>query len=160
MTITQNYLKEIFDYKDGNLLWKIKKSNRVKVGDIVGSKNNEGYIQTNLNGGRYKVHRLIWMWHYGFFPELIDHIDHNPSNNKIENLRIATQAENFRNRPKQSNNTSGFKGVSFHKDRKKFQAKIKINGKQIYLGLFQSAKEAHDVYCLAAKQHHAEFWRA
>jgi hypothetical protein len=160
MEITQDYLKEIFDYKDGNLIWKVKKSNSLKIGDICGSKNNEGYIQTSLNGKKFKNHRLIWMWHYGVFPELIDHIDHNPSNNKIENLRIATQSENFRNRPKATNNTSGYKGVSFHKHRKKFQAKIKINGKQIYLGLFDSAKDAHNVYCIAAKEHHGEFWRA
>ena len=160
MTVTQAYLKEIFDYKDGDLIWKVQKSNNVKIGRKAGSRNNEGYIQTSLDGNKYKNHRLIWMWHYGFFPELIDHIDHKPSNNKIENLRIATQSQNFMNRPKMSNNKSGFKGVSFHKDRKKFQATIKLNGKQVYLGLFSCPKQAHDAYCDAAKKYHGEFWRA
>jgi CO dehydrogenase/acetyl-CoA synthase gamma subunit (corrinoid Fe-S protein) len=159
MEITQARVKELFDYHpDGHLTWKVQKSNNVKVGSFAGSVNSEGYLQVGIDRVLYKVHRLIYLWHYGFVYNLIDHIDQNKLNNKIQNLRIATNSQNLRNRSKQVNNTSGFKGVSFHKHTNKFQAKIKINKKQIYLGLFLSAEEAYDVYCIAAKKYHKEFW--
>ena len=159
MEITQDRLKELFIYHaDGHLIWKVKKSKNVKIGGFAGSPNNEGYIHVQIDRYKYKIHRLIFLWHFGFVPNLIDHTDQNKQNNKIENLRAATNSENLRNRPKQSNNTTGFKGVSFHKPTNKFQAKIKINKQQIYLGLFLAAEDAYAAYCIAAKKYHHEFW--
>lgn len=161
MEITQTRVKELFDYhSDGYLIWKVRKSNNVKIGSIAGSPNSEGYIQVGIDQILYKAHRLIFLWHFGFISEIIDHIDGNKQNNKIENLRIATNSENLKNRSKQINNTSGFKGVSFHKNTNKFQASIKVKDKKIYLGLFVFAKDAHDAYCNAAKKYHGNFWRS
>ena len=84
MDITQDLVKKLFDYKDGHLYWKVRKSNSVKIGDKVGSINSDGYVLTNISGIRCKVHRLIWIFHYGDIKNLLmDHIDGNRSNNKI-----------------------------------------------------------------------------
>jgi hypothetical protein len=91
--------------------------------------------------------------------KMIDHKNVNPLDNRRENLRVCTTQQNQCNKNKQSNNTSGFKGVSFHKRDQKFQAHIKINGKKKHLGYFVTAEAAHDAYKRAAIQHNGEFAR-
>lgn len=91
--------------------------------------------------------------------ELVDHIDNNPFNNCRENLRLATHSQNVQNQKIHSNNTSGFKGVSFHKKRSRWQATISIKGKQKHLGFFQTLDDAYKAYCKAAKQYYGEFAR-
>lgn len=89
--------------------------------------------------------------------EIVDHIDGNGLNNRRSNLRLATQAENRRNSRKNVNNTSGFKGVYWHKSSQKWMAYITFNRRMIYLGYFDCPKEAHAVYCKAAAKYHGEF---
>lgn len=89
----------------------------------------------------------------------VDHIDLNPLHNWRSNLRLATRAQNGANRSKQRNNTSGFKGVSWHPPAKKWRAVIQVKGKQIFLGLFLDPKDAYAAYCEAAKLHYGEFAR-
>lgn len=74
----------------------------------------------------------------------VDHYDNNPLNNLNENLRLVTKEQNLQNRTIQQNNTSGYRGVSFHKGKNKWQASVKKNGKQKYLGLFITAEEANE----------------
>ena len=87
------------------------------------------------------------------------HINGLKDDNRIENLREATNAENMRNRGKQTNNTSGLKGISFHKRDKKFYAVCRVNGKLHFLGYYPTAEEAHAVYVAFATEHHGEFAR-
>lgn len=87
----------------------------------------------------------------------VDHINGNPLDNRRANLRVCTQTENKRNRGAQINNNSGFKGVSFHKQRRKWAAQVTADGKQKYLGLFETPQLAHEMYCLAADMLHGEF---
>lgn len=87
----------------------------------------------------------------------VDHIDGNPLNNQRKNLRVCTPSQNGMNRGKQVNNTSGFKGVSRHIKAGKWQASIKINKRLIYLGIFETIKEAKKAYEKAAKKLHGEF---
>ena len=140
--ITQEYLKEIFDYKDGILIRKIKTCRNVIVGDAVGIKHNNGYLRVNISRKAYYIHRLVFMWHYGYFPKEIDHIDGNPQNNKIENLREATHAQNNKNLGVKKNNASGFSGVGFCNTRKKWYAQIMFDGKRKTLGRFENKEEA------------------
>lgn len=92
-------------------------------------------------------------------PRVVDHQDGNPANNCRSNLRVCTQSENTRNKIKPYNNTSGYKGVSWHKTAKKWQTQIQINKKPIYLGLYNTPEEAYAAYCQASEKYHGEYGR-
>jgi len=140
--ITQAELFEMFTYNDGNLVWK-KHRSRALVNKNVGYIQANGYTRVNLSSGIYYLHRLIFLYHYGRFPhDQIDHIDGNPRNNRIENLREATGLQNCHNKTKPKTNTSGYKGVSYCKAASKWEAYITINRKRKYLGLFEDIKDA------------------
>lgn len=89
-------LKEVYEYlpETGELRTKVRLANRLPAGMVVGSKSQEGYLKTTLKGESYPVHRLIWKLVYGVDPEIIDHIDWNKTNNKIENLRSVSYSQN------------------------------------------------------------------
>jgi hypothetical protein len=89
--------------------------------------------------------------------EMVDHIDGNPLNNRRSNLRLATHADNMKNRRKHSNNKSGFKGVRQRKNRPGWVAEIRVDGKYTHLGTFDTPELAHEAYCKAAEKHHGEF---
>lgn len=139
--MTQNDLIDTFFYKDGQLFWKLKKQN-VTIGRPAGCYDSKGYGVITINGKIYKSHRLIFLYHHGYIPEYIDHIDGNIKNNSIENLRPCSKSENSCNRGKQSNNTSGIKGVTYNKKLKKWRAQCGKNGKNYYLGVFDDIKDA------------------
>ena len=158
--LTQNYLKEILEYKNGELYWKISKAQKLKIGDIAGGLRNDGRKATKINNKLYLNHRLIFFYHYGYFPKMIDHIDLNPLNNKIENLREVTRSQNFWNTPIPKRNKSGIKNVSWHKASKKWVVQIGVNGENKILGYFEDieladlvAQEARDKYHGAYARH-------
>lgn len=122
---------------------------------------NKGYADRNLprvnsKQKRQSMHRLINNTPEGFET---DHIDGNKLNNQRSNLRMATPSQNQWNTNKRINNTSGFKGVSWHKGTKKWQAKINFKGKRKYLGLFDTPEAASQAYESKAKELFAEFYR-
>ena len=90
-SITQDYVKQLFEYRDGELYWKVKYSQRVKIGAKAGALDGDEYFRISINGKRYLNHRLIFLMHHGYLPEYLDHIDGNPSNNKIEIEIIKTK---------------------------------------------------------------------
>jgi len=121
-------------------------------GNVITRKDKRGYICSLLreNWKQYeiKAHRFAWFMYYGELPKNhIDHIDGNPSNNKIENLRDVTHQQNHMNRKK-------VKGYCWHISNKKFQASIILNGKNIYLGYFKTKEEARNTYLEAKKKYH------
>lgn len=138
--LTQEYLQELFSYKDGELFWK-KARKGINIGDKTGG-NKKHYKSLVIDGKRYYVHRLIFMYHYGYFPAEIDHIDGNKFNNKIENLRACTRQENAYNTKLRFDNKSKIKGVSWNKALKKWLLQISVNKKRLYLGYFDDLKEA------------------
>jgi hypothetical protein len=151
----------IFDYnpETGVLLWRERKQGR-RLGSL-GSYDKDGYLIVGINYNKYPVHHIAWMYVKGVWPkDKLDHFNQNKSDNRISNLREATNAENMRNVSKWSHNTSGLKGVSFHNLRKKYRATIKVNGKAMHLGLFECPAVAHFEYQIAANIHHGEFARA
>lgn len=157
--VTQQTLKDNFYYhEDGKFFRKIVKSNFIKVGDLAGNMGNKGYWICSIEGKQYLLHRLIFLYHYGYLPEQVDHIDGNKANNKILNLRACTNAENARNQGKRARNKTGFKGV-FVNRHGKFVAQICLNYKRIHLGTFDTAEKAHSKYCEKAKELHGEFAR-
>jgi hypothetical protein len=113
-----------------------------------------------IDNRKYLAHRLAWLHHYGVWPTLdVDHRDTDSCNNRIANLREATGAQNQANGGSHSHSHCGIKGVSFHKLTGRWMARIAANGKQHYLGLFDSADAARAAYAAAAPIHHGEFAR-
>lgn len=153
---------EIFTYSTGELLWKelpsrCVETNKRCAGKPVCGARERGYRRVVVSGKSYRVHRIIWEMHHGPIPEklVIDHINGNPSDNRIENLRLATHAENMRNM--KMHNTLGVKGVYRHK--KKYMSTIRTNGVSRYLGVYDTIEEAHAAYKIAAQELHGEFAR-
>lgn len=149
---TKEQLHQLFEYKDGDLYWKINK-NGIAKSKKAGSKNSRNYIQIKIEGSLYKAHRLIFMMHHGFLPKIIDHIDRNSLNNKIENIREATQSQNCFNRKIHKNNSTKVKNVTFDKETNKYLVQIYINGKNKKFGRYDDlelaelvAIEARDKY--------------
>ena len=143
--ITQKRLKEALHYDPcaGIFINKITRGPRAIKGSVAGWVGTNGYIIINIDGLRYKSHRLAWLYITGKWPDNeIDHINHIVSDNRFINLRSATRAENNRNMPIQKNNTSGFTGVVWHKQANKWQAQISINRKNKSLGLFDIINDA------------------
>ena len=137
--LSYSLVKEWFDYNnDGSLTRKFNnKSKKEKAGYVE----RDGYIRLSIQGKLFPIHRVVWLWHYGYWPEnLIDHIDRDKSNNKIENLREATPTCNVRNSKVYKHNTSGVRGV--YKDKTKWGSQIKVSGKKTYLGSYDDFDEA------------------
>lgn len=107
-----------------------------------------------------RLHRVVLERKLGYsIPDgmQVDHIDGNGLNNTRDNLRLATNAQNMWNQRKRVNNKSGYKGVQWYKSRQNWRAVIRVNGKRIHLGYFDTPEEAHQAYCDAAKELHGEF---
>lgn len=154
MTVSLDHLKERFSYnRDTGVLY--RKTRGASV--VAGTLRTDSYRRVRIGAKAYFAHRLIWAIETGEWPETIDHINGNKSDNRLSNLRPATNAENLRNRGKQANNTTGFKGVYFSKAAGRYVAQIKTNSKMKYLGLFPSPELAHNAYLAAAEILHGEF---
>ena len=121
-----------------------------------------GYRSMRIDSKSYLAHRLAWLYVHGEWPpHTIDHINLIKDDNRIANLRVATNSEQHRNMPLTRANTSGFKGVTWREKRKKWEANISLPGRrQKFLGYFDTAEEAHAAYTAAAKEHFGKFARA
>jgi len=112
-----------------------------------------GYLQGCFYNKIYQAHRVVWLWVHERWPENdIDHLDGDKTNNCIDNLADKTPLENNKNRAFNTNNTSGYKGVFWNKERQKWRAQIFADGRQFYLGLYETKEEAFSAYVSAAKQ--------
>lgn len=149
-------IKETFDYdkKTGNLIWKNIKKKKSK---IAGRQEMQGYIVIYWDGELYKAHRIIWKLFNKTVPDSIDHINRIRSDNRIENLRGTTPSRNAQNSYVRKNNSTGYKGVHFYKEREKYTASIRINGKKKHLGYFDDKESAHKAYCLEAAKQFGEY---
>lgn len=113
-------------------------------GRTVDNRNQSGYVRVSIDGKRYLAHRLAWIWCNGDIPEgmEIDHINQVKHDNRIVNLRLGTSRDNKRNRALQSNNTTGINGVSYDKKNNAYEANIKVDGKKVFLGYYDTEAEA------------------
>lgn len=155
--ITAEEVRALLDYDPdtGVFRWRVPRVGR-RAGSIAGNKNGPGYWQISLNYKRYAGHRLAWLYVHGSWPPAeVDHINMNKTDNRICNLRSATREQNRHNTTLSKRNTSGFKGVSFHRKMGKFQACHRRKS----LGYFSTAEEAHKAYARAAIAVAGEFAR-
>ena len=161
MLLNQDRLKEVLQYQEdtGEFTWLKTTSNRAIAGSKAGSVSH-GYISIRVDKKRYFAHRLAWLYVYGKFPSKnIDHIDCNSQNNAISNLREASQSENLANIRISVKNTSGYKGVHFHKGTNKWRAVVSVDNKPKHLGLFSTATEASNAYNFWCLENRGEFAR-
>jgi HNH endonuclease len=137
---------------------------RFNWGPLISPRNKNIYAKSSMGmgGKEYLLHRVILgrvLQRDMQRREFVDHIDLNSLNCTRENLRLATVTQNAANARLYSTNTSGYRGVSFNKVQRKWQAKIRINGKLKHLGVFDSCEEAYEVYKIAAISLWGEFAR-
>ena len=155
--IDQELLRHLFEYRDGALYWKNpSKNHRHLAGERAGTVNGpRGYRQVSVKGRVYMEHRVIYLLMKGVLPDVIDHINGDPSDNRIENLRPCTQHQNMLNI--KGWGKSGIKGVTRVSRNSTWQAQMVIGGKQRYLGNFKTLEEAAIVVKQAREKHHGEF---
>jgi hypothetical protein len=163
--LTQARLKELLHYdpETGVFTWLVWRPNGVKVGDEAGAihKAGGGYLKIKIDSRSYLASRLAWLYMTGKLPTFrVDHQDTDKLNNRWSNLRPATASQNSANRPAPRNNTSGRKGVHFHKARARWQAQIRVEGKLIHLGRFDSLDLAAAAYQSAAAKHFGQYARS
>jgi hypothetical protein len=147
---TQSELKDMFDYCDGQLINRYTRSPRAVKNTIAGSLvKSVGYYSVSIDGSRYQLSRLVWIYHNGDIPNglLVDHINRDTHDNRIENLRLATYTQNEWNKPRL--------GCNFEKG--KWRARIKRYGKSIHLGLFETKEAAQAAYHEYASNLHGDF---
>lgn len=151
--MTQELLLERYEYRDGHLFYKCpskflrKELTNKEIGHI---KKDDGYRITRISNKQYYVHRLIFLYHHGYVPTYVDHINNDRADNRIENLREVDSVLNCANRSHYTfDMTSKFKGV-YQASSGKYVAYIYKNRKQIYLGRFDDELEAALHYNKAA----------
>lgn len=156
--LTADEVRRRFDYDadTGVVVRRVNTGPTGRAGAIVGSPDPNGYLRTQLNGHVHLLHRIIWLHYYGAWPsEWIDHINRNPADNRIANLRQATRSLNNQNRVNSYRRSkTGLLGVSRRPDCNRFTAYICVNGKNKYLGNFKTAELAHAAYRAAKEKHH------
>ncbi len=161
-----------YDLERGFLTWKHRPRSMFKnrqsflawntryAGKIASSLSKSGYYRTTIFDRRYRSHRVCWALVHGEWPvAIIDHVNGDPADNRLANLRLATNSENTANQKLRSNNLCGLKGVSFDPRRGVWRARVQQDRKQIWLGQYPTAEEAHSAYANAAKALHGEFAR-
>lgn len=151
--ISQTFLKEHLEYRDGHLWW-IKKTSKyspVCIGKQFGSLSPKGYIVGDITQ-RFSEHRLVWLYHHGKFPDnQLDHINGIRHDNRIENLREVTNQQNQFNQRVRSGTSSRYKGVGWCKNHGKWKAYYRFNGRNKHLGYFENEQIAALTYNNAVK---------
>lgn len=160
--ISQNTLKTKFDYHpDGYLVWKYNPNfTNPRNGKKAGSTDKRGRVRIMVEGKQYLSHRLIFLYHHGYLPELIDHIDYDHTNNRIDNLREATHSTNKMNRTMPSHNTSGYKCVTKYRGKRGgWIVQVVKEGKTHFAGPFDDVHEAGAKAKEMVEELHGEFAR-
>lgn len=149
----QDYLS--YDPDTGIFMW-VKPRKGIKANKVAGRKDRNGYITICFNYKHYLAHRLAWYFMLRTWPTRnVDHINGDKQDNRAENLRLSSVSENGANTSKQRRNTSGFKGVSYHKRDKRWRATLAGS----HLGYFSTKELAAEAYNNAATKLYGEFAR-
>lgn len=156
--LTQATLKEVLHYNPitGLLTWKVSRG-KAKAGNIAGVLDiKNGYIKISVYGKSYSAHRLAFLYIHGKFNKNeIDHINGIKNDNRLENLREVSHAENQQNRRKPNSiNKTGYLGVSLYKKSNQFRAFICVNKINRHLGIFDTPEQAHEAYLNAKRKLH------
>lgn len=152
--------REYFSYEpESGFFTRLKCAGSAKAGTVSCAMDTEGYIRISLDRSYIKAHTLAWYFVYGERVDGLDHINGIKSDNRICNLRIATPAENQRNKGIQKNNKTGAKGVWFYAKIDRYVASIYVNGRRNHLGQHKTLEQAKLAYEAAAIKLHGDFAR-
>jgi hypothetical protein len=155
--LTQHDLvRELFDYKDGKLYWRRKMNKRHSIDNPAGTVNSQGYTIITINGKKIGAHRLVWAWHNESVPAMIDHINRDTQDNRIENLRASDPVTNAYNSKIKCDNKSGTKGVSWCNTYNKWVVQMYANKKK-FSGRFETKDEAIAFAQSMRKELHGDF---
>jgi hypothetical protein len=156
---TQEEVLRLFEYRDGVLYWKERpRCSRKPPGDMsAGFESTQGYKKVKFNKETYYVHQIVFLMHHGYIPEVVDHIDRNTSNNRIENLRPANKSLNAFNSKPKTTNSSGYKNVTWNKQIKKWQVQLTINKRCKHFGWFDDLDFAGLLADEARRLYHGEY---
>ena len=163
-------VRDLIDYNPdtGVLTWKTRSNlkpkagswNERNAGNVLSTRDSKGYIVIQIYKKKYRAHRIAWLIHYGEWPKLnLDHKNLDKTDNRIENLREATVAQNGHNVGLTTRNSSGHRGIYWHKLANKWSVSICVNRKGMYLGLYEKLGDAVVVRCEAERLHYGEFAR-
>lgn len=155
--LSQEKLKEILDYdpETGEFRWKVTKSPAAMAGAPAGHIHYAGYRRIMIDGVIFAAHRLAWLYSHGSWPvDQIDHINGVRDDNRISNLREASDDENKQNKGLYRNNVSGHQGVGWHSPSGKWRARIRVGGKLRCVGLFDDIADAIEARAKAKKELH------
>jgi hypothetical protein len=143
-----------YDPDTGRFTWRVSRGT-VRAGSPAGWLHKLGYVYIGLNGKNYKAHRLAWVYTYGTDPVgLIDHIDRNPANNGLANLRAVSDGQNNQNKRVYKNSASGHKGVGWYARRNLWRVRIQHENKVVLVGFFATVAHAVEARKAAEKQLH------
>lgn len=145
---------------DTGIIRRRVRGGKVPAGAIAGFLSGQGYRIIRVCGAQTQAHRLAWLLHYGEWPAReIDHINGVRDDNRIINLRLATRTENNWNTRARADNTSGFKGVYYHKTNNRWVAKIQRDGRRLFLGCFPTKEAAAAAVIAVRADLHGQYAR-
>ena len=150
-------VRKIFDYRDGHLYWKERSNMRHSIENPAGTVNSIGYRVVTYKGKKIHAHRLIWLWHGKDLPKMIDHINGDTTDNRIENLRPSDNSTNQCNSKLKSLNTSGVRGVSWCNTYNKWVVQIRRDRK-VTSARFKDFNDAVSYAETKRRQLHGEFF--
>ena len=168
--VTQETVRALFSYHNGSLYWKPRPRDAFRSQSAyvmwnkryanlpAGSVNHRGYVRVGIAKRYYMAHRLIWLYHRGWLPDALDHKNGNPSDNRMRNLRVATQTENRWNARRKIPTTTNIKGV-YKRPSGHYEAHICADYKRIHLGTFERKQDAIRAVSRARKELHKQFAR-
>jgi len=152
--LTQDRLRELLTYDPdtGHFYWRSTRRN-AKQNSRAGTIDPRGYVRISVDRKVYGAHRLAWLYTHGCWPtQEIDHINRNPNDNRLANLRDVSRSTNTQNTGTRKDNVSGARGVGWHKAQQKWRARIQINGVKKELGYFLTINDAQQAYDRAKAQ--------
>lgn len=155
-----NRIKELLHYNPltGVFTWKDPGKGIKEKGAVAGCVNKlHGYTCLNIDGKKYRAHRLAFVYMTGECPPEVDHKNRNRSDNRWVNLREATRSQNNVNSKLRNNNKSGFRGVCWCKNTQKWKATINVGGNQKWLGRHSTMEKAFEAYRFAAIELYGDF---
>lgn len=160
--LTLERLNQVLSYDPETGLFRNKewRGGTARANEVCGCVSDAGYLRARIDGKYYLLHRLAWFLVHGSMPDQeIDHINGVRTDNRIENLRRATRQQNAYNTKPRSNSASPHKGVTFAAHANLWRARLHVNKRELHLGYFQTAAEAHEAYKRAASEFHGAFSR-